>query len=1090
MRKHFLILMLLALLPLAGWAAPEDPVAPAEITGLVYDGNPQTLVTAGVAHEGKAYYYALVAPDAPNPAAAPAGSAYGEAGVITAIKGTNAGTYKVYYVEATAQPTGDTAPTGATSFTVTIAKKLATVKINATAFAAAAYHRVYGWKPADFAGTVITAAKGALTTGEDVFDGFASNDDETAAVNNIVINWGNNVNAKGYYNAGEHTFTLSINSMPNYIVSLSPSTGKWYVDKKDLIISADATTTLTYGDVFDQAAASTHVTYTGFVEGEDENDLDGKLSFTSTYDAADPAKSGVDNYSWSPSGQTSDNYNITYNNGIIVVEAKDITDENVKIAELADVTYNKTDKKPTAVTATYLTKTLEVGADKDYQLSYYSDPTIDEETGEITAAGTLIVPVEPSEVPEIINAGTYCVKVTANEGGNYIGEVLKKFVVKKKPIGIRTVNKEVTYNGANQASVVTFANNVEIAGLEEGDAYPGIKAATSADLGIHLEKEGVTVTEAKDAGTYDIKFNDYSGVKFKNYDFSGQISNQGQLTIEQKTIILTANNKSKNYGTPDVYVTGRKAVEEDVTVSYPAGEAKIEGHEIDSYPWLQREEGEEKAEYDLNLVENDDNKLVIKAGETDVTKNYKPQFVPGTFTIGAGVIAIWANTQTITYGKTYGEAKAMLNASIDGMPKKDAEKIQAQVNAALTIKGVSEDLADDDLLPANPAGYDIKFNGEITIPEDLKPNYGEVYYYDISSKFKVNKKALTKITANTQPLYVGEAQSALVADENTITIEGALEGDIEDILAALDGTLKFALHVNKTDDADPVLNAVPAEDIAGKFVKATNTYLKGIEFNTAVDLGNYLFPADEENIVAGNLIVTANADVFTLDATKTDNATKINGIAGQKRDVVIKGRTLQANKWNALSLPFSISVRDLSKALGYAIVDRFQQTGDKLSFKIFIGQIPAYTPFLVKVDEAVDMKNITFEDVVVKATETVTEENDTWKFINTVDKGVVDGLVYYITPSKSESAVYLDHRTSPELMGFYAYFKTQTGQPVADARIYIEEPDGSTTAISSINADGVAVKAEGWYTIDGIRLQGAPTEKGIYINNGKKIVVK
>ncbi len=1083
MRKHFLILMLMALLPLAGWAE-DEPVAPEAKTGLVYDGSNQTLVTAGVAHAGKAYYYALVAPDAPNPAAAPAGSAYGEAGVITAIKGTNAGTYKVYYVEATAQPTGDTAPTGATSFTVTIAKKLATVTINATAFAAAAYHRVYGWKPADFAGTVITTAKGALTTGED-FSDFVSTADKTAALNNIVINWGPEEDDV-YYAAGEHTFTLSFNSMPNYIVSLSPSTGKWYVDKKDLIISADATTTLTYGDVFDETAASTHVTYNGFVDGEDEKDLDGELGFTSTYDAAVPAKSGVGTYSWSPSGQTSDNYNITYNNGIIVVEAKDITDENVKIAELADVTYNKTDKKPTAVTATYLTKTLEEGADKDYQLSYYSDPTIDEETGEITNAGTELT----GDNAKIIDAGTYCVKVTANVGGNYTGEVLKKFVVKKKPIGIRTVNKEVTYNGANQASVVTFANNVEIAGLEEGDAYPGIKAATSADLGIHLEKEGVTVTEAKDAGTYDIKFNDYSGVKFKNYDFSGQISNQGQLTIEQKTIILTANNKSKNYGTPDVYVTGRKAVEEDVTVSYPAGESAITGHTISSYPWLQRAEGEEKADYDLNLVENDDNKLVIKSGETDVTKNYKPQFVPGTFTIGAGVIAIWANTQTITYGKTYGEAKAMLNASIDGMPKKDAEKIQAQVNAALTIKGVSEDLADDDLLPANPAGYDIKFNGEITIPEDLKPNYGEVYYYDISSKFKVNKKALTKITANTQPLYVGEAQSALVADENTITIEGALEGDIEDILAALDGTLKFAEHVNDNGAADPVLTAVPLADVAGKFVKATNTYLKGIEFNAAVDLGNYLFPADEENIVAGNLIVTANADVFTLDATKTDNATKINGIAGQKRDVVIKGRTLQANKWNALSLPFSISVRDLSKALGYAIVDRFQQTGDKLSFKIFIGQIPAYTPFLVKVDEAVDMKNITFEDVVVKATKTVTEENDTWKFINTVDKGVVDGLVYYITPSKSESAVYLDHRTSPELMGFYAYFKTQTGQPVADARIYIEEPDGSTTAISSINADGVAVKAEGWYTIDGIRLQGAPTEKGIYINNGKKIVVK
>ena len=68
-----------------------------------------------------------------------------------------------------------------------------------------------------------------------------------------------------------------------------------------------------------------------------------------------------------------------------------------------------------------------------------------------------------------------------------------------------------------------------------------------------------------------------------------------------------------------------------------------------------------------------------------------------------------------------------------------------------------------------------------------------------------------------------------------------------------------------------------------------------------------------------------------------------------------------------------------------------------------------------------------------------------------------------------------------------AYLKIASG---SGARIFIEEPDGSTTAIETINADGMAVPAEGWYTINGVKLQGVPTEKGIYINNGKKIVVK
>ena len=29
-----------------------------------------------------------------------------------------------------------------------------------------------------------------------------------------------------------------------------------------------------------------------------------------------------------------------------------------------------------------------------------------------------------------------------------------------------------------------------------------------------------------------------------------------------------------------------------------------------------------------------------------------------------------------------------------------------------------------------------------------------------------------------------------------------------------------------------------------------------------------------------------------------------------------------------------------------------------------------------------------------------------------------------------------------------------------------------------------------WYTIDGVKLNGKPTEKGVYIVNGRKVVVK
>ena len=46
------------------------------------------------------------------------------------------------------------------------------------------------------------------------------------------------------------------------------------------------------------------------------------------------------------------------------------------------------------------------------------------------------------------------------------------------------------------------------------------------------------------------------------------------------------------------------------------------------------------------------------------------------------------------------------------------------------------------------------------------------------------------------------------------------------------------------------------------------------------------------------------------------------------------------------------------------------------------------------------------------------------------------------------------------------------------------------TAINAMEINPESVNGEGWYTIDGIKLNAAPAQNGVYINNGKKIVVK
>ena len=50
--------------------------------------------------------------------------------------------------------------------------------------------------------------------------------------------------------------------------------------------------------------------------------------------------------------------------------------------------------------------------------------------------------------------------------------------------------------------------------------------------------------------------------------------------------------------------------------------------------------------------------------------------------------------------------------------------------------------------------------------------------------------------------------------------------------------------------------------------------------------------------------------------------------------------------------------------------------------------------------------------------------------------------------------------------------------------------DGSTTAVGHLDTTTGDVNINHWYGLDGQKVGGRPTKSGLYINNGKKIVVK
>ena len=49
---------------------------------------------------------------------------------------------------------------------------------------------------------------------------------------------------------------------------------------------------------------------------------------------------------------------------------------------------------------------------------------------------------------------------------------------------------------------------------------------------------------------------------------------------------------------------------------------------------------------------------------------------------------------------------------------------------------------------------------------------------------------------------------------------------------------------------------------------------------------------------------------------------------------------------------------------------------------------------------------------------------------------------------------------------------------------------GETTNLVSIDNGQLTIDNDVWYTLDGRKLQGKPTKKGLYLHNGRKVVIK
>ncbi len=239
------------------------------------------------------------------------------------------------------------------------------------------------------------------------------------------------------------------------------------------------------------------------------------------------------------------------------------------------------------------------------------------------------------------------------------------------------------------------------------------------------------------------------------------------------------------------------------------------------------------------------------------------------------------------------------------------------------------------------------------------------------------------------------------------------------------------------------------------------------------------------------------------------------GWGAGKYPMQLADRTLYKDgAWNTLCLPFAIANIEAEgcplKGATVCELDEAYITGTMLTlnFKTATTAIAAGVPYIVKWETTGDnITNPVFQGVTVSsathdydtqsAVPAVTTEERV-RFIGTYDqKTIATENKSILFLGAANTLYYPSGKGSVNIGACRAYFKIGDGNALArqlTAFNFGFDDEGETTGIIEAEANSslftLHSSLPGWFSLDGRRLNGKPTKKGLYIVNGRKVVMK
>lgn len=272
----------------------------------------------------------------------------------------------------------------------------------------------------------------------------------------------------------------------------------------------------------------------------------------------------------------------------------------------------------------------------------------------------------------------------------------------------------------------------------------------------------------------------------------------------------------------------------------------------------------------------------------------------------------------------------------------------------------------------------------------------------------------------------------------------------------------------------------------------TSVELTGLESNTTYNMQII-------GVKDGNELFKVNDILFTtkesLDLTNdTDNSAALASKQFQTVDVALMDRTIYDNtRWNTICLPFAVDLTAdgplkgaTAKTLESVTVDGSSVT---ITFKDAGTTMKAGDPYFVLTENGVD--NPVFENVEIEyvGASDVKADGATFR-----------GTFFPVTlTAGSKNMLYLQNNLLywPEtgdatINAFRAYIQLDEAVAAPMQNVILDMGDGIQTSLRQIDNGQWIMDNEGgnWYTLDGRQLLGKPMQKGVYVKDGKKVVIK